>query len=239
MATVVLAGAFDSKGGEYAFARDKILSLGTVAKVLLIDIGIRSTSNTVPRADIDSSQVIAAAGGKYEDLKILHRAEAFVLMTRGLTRILLDLYKKGSLHGVMGMGGGCGTSMLAPAFQQLPVGLPKLLVSTVIACDSARRFTGATDMTLMYSVTDFGGKVNRVNKQIVSNAAVAIASMAADYAANEAQHFEPGNLTMGTKGAKPLIAASMVGSTQACVLAAEAQLNKLGYEVVTFHCVGE
>jgi uncharacterized protein (UPF0261 family) len=238
MATVVLAGPLDTKGGEYIFARDKILSLGSVATVLLVDIGILSTSNTIPRADIDSSQVIAAAGGKHEDLKLLQKDEIYGLMSQGLARILLDLYKKGNLHGVMGMGGGCSTSMLAPAFQQLPVGVPKLLVSTVVACGSARLFIGTTDITLMYSVTDFSGRVNRVNEQIVSNAALGIAAMAAGYAANNAQLFPPGNHTMPKKHAKPLVVATMLGTTQACVLAAEAQLNKYGYDVVIFHSVG-
>lgn len=239
MATVVLAGALDTKGGEFIFARDKILSLGSVATVVLIDIGIRSTPDTLPRADIDSSEVIVAAGGNYENLKSLHKAEAFALMTRGLTKILMDLCQKGNIHGVMGMGGGCGTTMLAPAFQKLPIGLPKLILSSIVTCGSARTYFGTTDITLMYTVTDLSGRVNTVNKQIVSNAAVAIASMATDYVTNSTQHFGPENSAITSKHRRPLIVASMIGSTQPCVLAAEAQLNRYGYEVVAFHSVGK
>ena len=136
MATVVLVGTFDTKGGEFSSARDKILSLGYALKVLLIDIGTRSASNTIPHGDITSSQLVVKAGGDFEKLKTLSKLEAFSLMSRGLTDILLDLYKEGNLHGVMGMGGGCGSSVVASPFQQLPVGVPKLLVSTVVATDT-------------------------------------------------------------------------------------------------------
>jgi len=155
MAIVVLAGTFDTKGGEFEFARDKILSLGIVEKVILVDTGIRSTEKTDPHPDIGLNELIKAADGDIKKLNTLPKGQAISLMSKGLTNILIDLYKSGKLHGVMGLGGGCGSTMLAPAFQQLPIGVPKLLISTMVAAGNVRPFIGCTDMTLMYSVTDF------------------------------------------------------------------------------------
>ena len=239
MATVVLTGTFDTKGGEYTFVRDKILSLNLECKVLLIDVGIRSTSETIPHGDIVSSEIVLAANEKYENVTKLAKADALNLMSKGLTGILLNLYEKGNLHGVMGMGGGCGSTLLSEAFQQLPLGLPKLLVSTIVATGSARSLIGLTDMTIMFSVTDMPGHVNRFNHQILSNAAVAIVTMAMDYATNHKNHSTYIHFPIPTKRSKLCIAASMIGLTQPCVLAAEALLMKLGYEVVIFHSVGK
>ena len=233
MATVVLAGTLDTKGGEYVFIRDKISSLNFGCKVLLVDVGIRSTSETVPHGDITSSEIVAAAGEKYENLTHLAKADALNVMLKGLTQVLQNLYTKGNLHGVMGVGGGCGSTILSKAFQQLPLGLPKLLVSTIVATGSARPLIGLTDMTIMFSVTDMPGRVNQFNQQILANAAAAIGSMATNYATNHKSH-----LPIATKRSKPRIVASMIGLTQPCVLAAEALLLKLGYEVIIFHSVG-
>ena len=93
-------------------------------------------------------------------------------------------------------------------------------------------------MTVMYAVTDFSGKINQVNRQIVGNAAIAIGSMAVDYAKNQKQHFASPNSVATIKRRKPLVVASMNGITQQCVLIVEAELEKLGYDVISFHCVG-
>lgn len=238
MATVVLAGTLDTKGGEYVFIRDKILSLNFECKVLLVDVGIRSTSETVPHGDIASSEIVVAAGEKYENLTHLAKPDALDLMSKGLTQVLQDLHAKGSLHGVMGVGGGCGSTILSKAFQQLPLGLPKLLVSTIVATGSARPLIGLTDMTIMFSVTDMPGRVNQFNQQILTNAAAAIGSMTTNYAANHKSDSTHIHLPIATKRSKPRIVASMIGLTQPCVLAAEALLIKLGYEVIIFHSVG-
>ena len=132
--------------------------------VLLVDVGIRSTSKTVPHGDITSSEIVAAAGEKYENLTHLAKADTLDVMLKGLTQVLQDLYTKNNLHGVMGVGGGCGSTILSKAFQQLPLGLPKLLVSTIVATGSARPLIGLTDMTIMFSVTDMPGRVNQFNQ---------------------------------------------------------------------------
>jgi uncharacterized protein (UPF0261 family) len=94
-------------------------------------------------------------------------------------------------------------------------------------------------MTIMFSVTDFSGKINQVNRQIVSNAAVAIAAMAVDYAKNGMDTFTPSKINSPMKRVKPLIVAGMIGITQPCVLIAQAELEKLGYDVITFSCAGK
>lgn len=239
MSTVVLVGTLDTKGGEFIFVRDKILSLDVVANILLIDVGIRSTSYTIPHPDIDARQVIIANDYDYEKFKSLSKGEALKVMSCGLERILIDLHTKGNLHGVFGMGGGCGSTLIASSFQKLPVGLPKMLLSTIIATGSARAYIGCTDMTVMYSVADLSGKVNCINQQIIANAAVAIAAMTKDYFINQTQNVLSTNIISTIPRSKPLIVASMLGLTQPCVLAAEAQLDKLGYELIIFHCVGK
>jgi uncharacterized protein (UPF0261 family) len=239
MCTVVLVGTFDTKGDEFIFVRDKILSLNVVNNVLLIDVGIHSTPETIPYPDIDSRQVVIAADDDYEKFKSLSKGEALKVMSCGLERILIDLHAKGNLHGVFGMGGGCGSTLLASPFQKLPIGLPKVLLSTIIATGSARAYIGCVDMTVMYSVADLSGKVNSINRQIISNAAVAIAAMAKDYFINQTEKFLSTGITATISKSKPLIVASMLGITQPCIVAAEAQLDKLGYEIITFHCVGK
>lgn len=234
MAIVVLAGTFDTKGGEYAFVRDKILALNSVAKVLLVNVGVLPAVNPALEADIDSSQVIAATGLTYEELRRLSKSDALQQMSNGLGNILVDLFNKGQLHGVMGMGGGCGSTLLAPAFRKLPIGVPKLLVSSTIACVHGRPFFDFSDMTIMYSVTDFIGEINMINRQIIGNAAVAIAAMAVDYVNNEQQHLKLNSSNGEVKRKKPVIAATLMGATQKGITIAIELLEKLGYEVVAF-----
>lgn len=234
MAIVVLAGTLDTKGGEYAFVRDKILSLNSVSKVVLVNVGVLPATNSTLEADINSSEVVAATGLTYEELRRLSKSDALQRMSDGLGQILVDLYNKGELHGVMGMGGGCGSTLLAPAFRKLPIGVPKLLISSTIACVHGRPFFDFNDMTIMYSVTDFIGEINMINKQIISNGAVAIASMAIDYFNNQAQHFKINETNTQITKKKPIIAVTLMGATQKGLTIAIELLDKLGYEIVTF-----
>jgi uncharacterized protein (UPF0261 family) len=235
-ATVVLVGTFDTKGVEYDFIRKQIDDIG-ICSVLLIDVGLQSNNKTRPVADISSMSIIKAAGGDYKALEEhkIEKSDALNLMTKGLTLKLDELYQSNHLHGLLALGGSCGTAIVSEAIQQskiLPVGLPKLIVSTVAATSNAHTAFGFSDVTLMHSVTDIGGGINRINEPILANAAVGIAAMASHYYSSTISSKE------AALDAPPLIAITMFGVTTPCVMEGKKQLEELGYDTVVFHATG-
>jgi uncharacterized protein (UPF0261 family) len=146
-------------------------------------------------------------------------------MTRGATEIARRLHDEGRLDAILGMGGSGGSALVAAAMQALPIGVPKLLVSTMASGDT-RAYVGTTDITLMHSVVDVAG-LNRISERILGNAAAAAAAMARHAAGFVAPASD-----------RPVVAATMYGNTTPGVTAARATLEALGYEVVVFHAVG-
>jgi uncharacterized protein (UPF0261 family) len=221
MASVVLLGTLDTKGSEYEFLRERVLEAG--CEVILVDAGVMST---VSRGDVSADEVAAAAG---EDRAALaaagDRGPAVAAMTRGAVEVVKRLHAEGRLDGILGMGGSGGSSLVSAAMQALPVGVPKILVSTVASGDT-RPYVGTTDIAMMYSVVDIAG-INGLSERILTNAAAGIAGMAK---AAEAfvSRIEP----------KPLIGATMFGVTTPCVTRARERLEELGYEVLVFHATG-
>lgn len=235
-ATVVLIGTLDTKGVEFDFLRKQIEDVST-CNVLLIDIGLRSTNKTQPTADFSSVSIIEAAGGDGKALEEqkLDKMEGLNLMTKGLTLKLNELYQSNRLHALLALGGSCGTAVVSNAIQQskiLPIGLPKLIVSTVAATSNAYTAIGITDVTLMHSVTDIGGGINRINRPILENAAAAVGAMASRYYSSISQANEV------SVNPPPLIALTMFGVTTPCVMEAKEKLEELGYETVVFHATG-
>jgi uncharacterized protein (UPF0261 family) len=152
-----------------------------------------------------------------------HKDEAMRSMGAGLTVVVRRLYDEGRLDGILGMGGSSGTSIATAAMRQLPVGVPKLMVSTLGGGD-VTAFTGTRDITFMPSVVDVAG-LNRVSRRILANAAFAMAGMV------------QADVSVRTD-ARPLVVASMFGNTTPAVDRARAALESAGYEVVVFHAVG-
>jgi uncharacterized protein (UPF0261 family) len=233
MPTVVLIGTLDTKGLEFDFIRKRLKNEGV--SVILVDAGVLgSPSNDRLRLrikpDISREQVAQAVGA---DVKVLadagDRGAAVMTMARGAAEITRRLFAEKKLHGVMGMGGSGNSSIAAAAAQALPVGVPKLIVSTLASGDT-RPYVGASDVTMMYSVVDIAG-INRVSERILSNAAAAIAGMAKSYAASRRKR---SRASVG----KPLIGATMFGVTTPCVNTARAWLEERGYEVLVFHSTG-
>ncbi len=221
MASVVLLGTLDTKGSEYAFLRDRVRDAG--CDVILVDAGVMSerspgdiTADEVARAAGEDRAALAAAGD---------RGPAVAAMTRGAVTVIRRLYDEGKLHGILGMGGSGGSSLISAAMQALPVGVPKLLVSTVASGDT-RPYVGTSDIAMMYSVVDIAG-INGISEKILTNAAAGIAGMAK---ATEGfvSHVEK----------KPLIGATMFGVTTPCVTTAREWLAEKGYEVLVFHATG-
>ncbi|GLV60022.1 hypothetical protein KDH_68450 [Dictyobacter sp. S3.2.2.5] len=179
MTTVVLLGTLDTKGLEYAYARDCIQA--AQCKVMLMDAG----SKGVPQIQPDISREVVARAAHIDIAQLEHadQATAIRTMAQGATSLVVELFARGRLHGIMTIGGGGGSTLAACAMKALPLGVPKLLVSTLAAGD-VRPFVGAMDISIMYSVADITG-INSVTERILCNAAAAIASMAQAY-----DHFE-------------------------------------------------
>ncbi|MGI5271311.1 Tm-1-like ATP-binding domain-containing protein [Nonomuraea sp. CA-218870] len=221
--TVVLVGTLDTKGEEYGWLRDRLIELGQ--DVLVIDAGVAVPGVSYP-VDHPNDRVAAAAGADLEALRAAgDRGAAVTAMGEGAAAVLAELHAAGRVSAVLAVGGSGGSSIAARAVRDLPIGLPKLIVSTMASGDVSP-YVGAKDVTLMYSVVDVAG-LNRVSRVILGNAAAAAAGMAA-------AHREP----RAGEGDRPLIGASMFGVTTPAVDAARERLRELGYEVLVFHATG-
>ena len=223
MTTVVLLGTLDTKGREYAFLRDEIRAHSD-CDVILVDAGVIGEPQVTP--DISREEVAAAAGTSIAQLADANdRGAAIATMAEGAASVVTRLFAEGRLQGMLGLGGSGGSSLATHAMQRLPVGVPKLMVSTVASGDT-RPYVGAVDITMMYSVVDIEG-INQVSRRILGNAAAAIAGMAAAYARPLPETDE-----------RPLIAATMFGVTTPAVKHARDILESRGFEVLVFHATG-
>lgn len=222
MATVVLIGTLDTKGVEFSFIRRQLKRAGV--DVIVVDAGILGAPQLKP--DVVREQVARAAGADIAALAASgDRGAAVMAMSRGAAVVAQQLFAEKKLDGVMGMGGSGNSSIAAAAMQALPIGVPKLIVSTLASGDT-RPYVGSTDVAMMYSVVDIAG-INRLSERILANAAAAMAGMARSYAGR----------TRRASG-KPLIGATMFGVTTPCVNVARAWLEEKGYEVLVFHATG-
>ncbi|MBN1259973.1 MAG: Tm-1-like ATP-binding domain-containing protein [Anaerolineae bacterium] len=218
--TVVIVGALDTKGVEFEFVKSLIADAGL--RTLVVDFGVMGEPAFTP--DVTREQVAAAGGG---DLVYLasgdHKDEAMQVMATGLAVVAAKLYDDGQLDGIIGMGGSGGTSIATSGMRALPVGLPKVMVSTMGGGDVSA-YAGAKDITFMPSIVDVAG-MNRISRRIYANAAGAIAGMVKMAAPTPVIE-------------KPLITASMFGNTTPCVDHARNVLEQKGYEVLVFHATG-
>jgi uncharacterized protein (UPF0261 family) len=226
---VCLAGTLDTKGSEYAYLKDALQSAGVDA--LMVDCGVLGEPYFPP--DIPSSEIAKRAGVSLSDFDGAveggagGRSEAITKMSQGLRVMLDELHRDSKIDAVLGLGGTGGTDLLSGAFKNLDIGFPKMIVSTM-ASNNTRPYVGHSDLIMMNAVTDIAG-LNRVSKQVLSNAAHAAAGLARGYEATKRE----------AQSSKPLIAISMFGVTTPGVMRLRAQLEEHGFEVVTFHAVGE
>ncbi len=234
MATVALVGTLDTKGEDYAFLAARLRAAG--AGVIVIDAGTGVPDGLIP--DVDGEVVAAAAGTTRAELRAAaDRGRAVTAMGRGAAVVVADLVARGRVGGVLAAGGSGGSSIAGQVMAALPVGLPKLLVSTMASGDVSP-YVGAKDVCVMYSVVDVAG-VNRVSRLVLGNAAAAMAGMVAARE-QEQEHPEREQVAPRQPPAedRPLIAASMFGVTTPAVDCARARLAELGYEVLVFHATG-
>jgi uncharacterized protein (UPF0261 family) len=216
---VYAIATMDSKGSELAFVARTVREAGIA--VVTVDVGTLGEPAVTPEV---SRREVAAChpGGADAVLRHTDRGKAVTAMGEALVEFLRREHAAGKVAGVIGIGGSGGTALIAPAMRALPVGLPKVLVSTVASGNTAQ-YVGCTDITMMYSVVDVAG-LNRVSRQVLANGAHAIAGMVA--------HPVP------AAGGKSALGMTMFGVTTPCVTAARQRLESLGYECLVFHATG-
>lgn len=220
MATVALLGTLDTKGEECAWLAERLRGLGV--DVITVDVGSFSTE----KADVRAEEVIRAAGVDPDQLRERRdRGEMMGTMGRGAATIVKQMAGEGRVHGLLSIGGSGGSSVAAPVMQALPVGFPKLLVSTM-ASGNVKPYVGEVDSTLMYSVVDVAG-MNSISEKVFANAAAGIAGMAKAYETHEESDDH-----------KPLVGMTMFGLTTPAADEARHRFEELGYEVLVFHATG-
>jgi uncharacterized protein (UPF0261 family) len=224
MPTIAILGTLDSKGIEHAFVADYIRARGF--DTLLINAGSLAAPAVTP--DITAETVAAAAG--YSDWQAIlarqDRGECVSLMARGAAKIVSELATAGRIQGIISLGGGGGSAICTAAMRELPIGFPKIMVSTLASGNTAP-YVGTKDIVMMPTIVDVAG-LNRLSRVIFENAAGAICGMVE---AAQLRQQQPAS-------DKPLIVASMFGNTTACVTQAQKILEAAGYEVLVFAATG-
>lgn len=219
MKVVGLIGTFDTKGREFSYLKKLLEERGL--GVLCIDVGVFEPQFT---PDICSEEVAAAAEKDIHELvERRDRAAATEALSNGLEKLLPQLYAQGRLDGVLSAGGSGGTALATPAMRALPIGVPKIMISTM-ASGNVSQYVGDSDIIMMPSIVDVEG-LNQISRKVFGNAVNAISGMLDQRAETE----ETG---------KPLLAATMFGVTTPCIKEAKAYLEEQGYEVLVFHATG-
>ena len=224
--TIAILGTFDTKGAEHAFIAEHLKTQGFAT--LLIDVGSLADPAIVP--DVSRTEVLAALDDPETDAILARqdRGECVTLMGRAAAVIVARLESENQIHGIISLGGGGGTAIATTAMRALPLGFPKLMVSTLASGQTAH-YVGTSDITMMPAIVDVSG-INRVSRLIFSNAAGAIAGMV-----NSATRRQS---TSAPLDEKPLIVASMFGNTTECVTEAKRFMEAAGYEVLVFAATG-
>ena len=218
---VMLVGAFDTKGEEYRFVKELIEARGH--EVVAMNIGVIGEPRAID-PDWGAESVAAAGGSSLAELRSQgDRGHAMTVMSQGAAALSRDIYDRGGFDGIIGMGGTGGSSVISAAMRALPIGVPKVLVSTAASGDT-RAMVGTRDITLIPSVVDVAG-VNSISRIIYSRAAGAVCGMIEQEAATSRED-------------KPIIAITMFGNTTECVNRCVEQLSAQGYECLVFHCTG-
>ncbi|MEM7232438.1 MAG: Tm-1-like ATP-binding domain-containing protein [Planctomycetota bacterium] len=219
MATrIAIIACLDTKGDEAKFLTERVEAAG--GSGLLIDTGI--VGDALVEAGVTAETVAQAAGTTIAELRQRNdRGHAVKLMSEGAALVVRSLFDDGEIDGVLGAGGSANTTIASAAMRALPVGFPKVLVST-LASGNVAPYVDTKDITLMYSVVDIAG-INRLSARILGNAARAVVAMATG---------------KEETSSRPILAATMFGVTTPCVTTARKRLEESGYEVLVFHATG-
>jgi len=222
MKTIAIAGTFDTKGREYMYVKTLVENLGI--KTFMIHTGVFEPVFT---PDVSNREIAAAVGADIEKIvEKKDRALATEVLSKGMEKLVPELYRAGKFDGILSFGGSGGTSMVTPAMRALPIGVPKVMVSTM-ASGNVEQYVGTSDIVMMPSIVDVAG-LNSISKTIFKNAVLAIVGMVELKDRLVEEETEP----------KPLVAATMFGVTTPCVDCAKNYLENHGYEVLVFHATG-
>lgn len=222
MKTIAVAGTFDTKGKEFLYVKELIEELGL--KTYMINTGV---FNSEIEVDVSNKEIAKEAGYDIDDIVSRRdRAMATEALSKGMELLVPRLYAEGKFDGIISFGGSGGTSLVTPAMRALPIGVPKMMVSTM-ASGNVSQYVGTSDIIMMPSIVDVAG-LNKISKTIFTNAVLAIAGMVG--MADKIKKVE--------EDEKPLIAATMFGVTTPCVDFAKEYLEERGYEVLVFHATG-
>ena len=221
MPSVLLFATLDTKGREADFVRGLLTSWGV--PVTLVDVGALGTPAAA--ADIPRARIFELAETTIEAVrKNADRGDAVTKAAAGAARLARERHAQGEVSGILGLGGSAGTTIATAAMRAVPLGVPKVMVST-LASGMVRQYVGDKDIFMLNSVVDILG-INRVSRQVLSQAARAMAGLV-EHPGPEPQPDD-----------KPLVAATMFGVTTACVERARETLERAGYEVLVFHATG-
>ncbi|KAI1108009.1 hypothetical protein F5Y14DRAFT_147557 [Nemania sp. NC0429] len=232
---VVVIGTLDTKLAEHLYLRSQILEADPSANVILVDAGRAETRHEA--ITVSQHEVHERSGrgrGSGSPLDSLPRGEVIRTMTEGAKGVVRDLFDEGRVQGIVSLGGSGGTSIAAAVMRELPLTVPKLIVSTVASADTSS-YVGETDITMMYSVVDVAG-LNEVLRAVIGNAAAAIAGMARGYAAREARARV--RATRDGETRRRGVGITMFGVTTPAVDVARRELDARGFEVYVFHATG-
>lgn len=219
MATIAVLGTFDTKGEEHLFVAELLRE--QKHDPLLIDVGAQG--DPPEKIDVHRREIAEAGGSSVREIQEKNdRGFAVETMSKGAPEIVSKLVSTGKIHGVISLGGSGGTAICTTAMRALPIGFPKVMVSTMAAGNIAH-YVGDKDIVMIPSIVDVAG-INRISRKILTQAAGAIAGMV--------------SMPATTTEDKPLIAASMFGNTTDCVNRAQKILEDAGYEVLVFHATG-
>jgi uncharacterized protein (UPF0261 family) len=220
--TIAILACLDTKATEVAFARDMVMRLGH--RPLLIDVGTKSPPMIGP--DVTRHEVAAAAVITWADVEGRGKKEGLEAMIKGAPSLVAELQRQGRLDGILSLGGAMNTTIGTTAMQALPVGVPKVMVSTVVSGQRVfEPYVGTKDMVLIHAVADLSG-INRITRRVLENAVAALAGMV-EHGATPLQQEEG-----------KVVTASMLGVTNDGVAEATRLVQQAGYEVVTFHANG-
>ena len=218
---VILFGTLDTKGPETAFVQEALKTLSV--EVRLVDTGCLGEPTL--KADVSRDEVFRAAGTTLAEVRQKNdRGQAVALAARGAAALTERWHRAGEVSGVIALGGSAGTTIGTAAMRVLPLGVPKLMVST-LASGQVRPYVGDKDILMLNSVVDILG-INRISRAVLHQAARAMAGMVL-LPQPEASTAD-----------KPLVAATMFGVTTPCVMKAKSILEDAGYEVLVFHATG-
>ncbi|HUX22450.1 MAG TPA: Tm-1-like ATP-binding domain-containing protein [Spirochaetia bacterium] len=214
---IVCIGILDTKGEEIRFLAEEVTKAGGKATIMDVGLGVESTW-----ADIPLGEVLSSTGSKVEEVFALDRTSAIEVVGNAGAKKIVELYEKGLVDGIIAWSGGVGTTVATIVMRALPIGVPKIMLSTLASGDVSN-WVGNKDIYMVNPISEKG--INRVTMRIVANAAAAIVAMGRVPA-------EP----QGT--AKPLVALTAYGTTTPAVVRCQHHMEAKGWDTIVVHQVG-